>query len=106
MSGEDGSLARNNDIVVDTEAPYVEAVFSLREGTCTLGEVVDLQVRADPEPGVQREDSPPHGGRVRGRPRGSEQLADGQQWAAFVTSLRWRPDAGPAPSLGVPRRLG
>lgn len=45
VSGEDGSLTVNNDIVVDTAAPYVVAVLSLREGVYTVGEAVDLQVR-------------------------------------------------------------
>ena len=44
ISGEDGSLMINNDIVIDTTAPYVIAVLSLREGLYTLGQPVDLQV--------------------------------------------------------------
>ncbi|CAM9210897.1 unnamed protein product [Ectocarpus sp. 13 AM-2016] len=44
VSGEDGSLTVNNDIVIDTAAPYVIAVLSLREGVYTVGQVVDLQV--------------------------------------------------------------
>lgn len=45
ISGEDGSLTVNNDIVIDTNAPYVIAVLSLREGIYTMGETVDLQVK-------------------------------------------------------------
>lgn len=44
ISGEDGSLMINNDIVIDTTAPYVIAVLSLREGVYTMGQTVDLQV--------------------------------------------------------------
>lgn len=44
VSGEDGSLSVNNDIVIDTTAPYVMSVLSLREGVYTTGQVVDLQV--------------------------------------------------------------
>lgn len=44
-SGEDGSLTVNNDIVIDTTAPYVIAVLSLREGIYTMGQTVDLQVK-------------------------------------------------------------
>ena len=45
-SGTDGSLTVNNDIVIDTTAPYVIAVISLREGVYTMGQTVDLQVGA------------------------------------------------------------
>lgn len=45
VSGEDGSLTVNNDIVIDTTAPYVTAVLSMREGVYTTGQMVDLQVR-------------------------------------------------------------
>lgn len=34
----------NNDIVIDTTAPYVFAVLSVREGVYTVGQSVDLQV--------------------------------------------------------------
>ncbi|CAM9804617.1 unnamed protein product, partial [Scytosiphon promiscuus] len=44
VSGEDGSLTINNDIVIDTTPPYVIAVLSLREGVYTMGQAVDLQV--------------------------------------------------------------
>ena len=44
VSGEDGSLTVSNDIVIDTTAPYVMAVMSLREGVYTTGQSVDLQV--------------------------------------------------------------
>lgn len=44
VSGEDGSLTVNNDIVIDTTPPYVVAVLSLREGVYTMGQSVDLQV--------------------------------------------------------------
>lgn len=44
-AGEDGSLTVNNDIVIDTTAPYVIAVLSLREGVYTMGQTVDLQVK-------------------------------------------------------------
>ncbi|CAM9340464.1 unnamed protein product, partial [Hapterophycus canaliculatus] len=44
VSGEDGSLTVNNDIVIDTTPPYVVAVLSLREGVYTVGQSVDLQV--------------------------------------------------------------
>ncbi|CAM9569519.1 unnamed protein product, partial [Sphacelaria rigidula] len=45
VSGEDGSLMVNNDIAIDTQAPYVTSVLSLREGVYTMGETVDLQVK-------------------------------------------------------------
>ncbi|CAM9188184.1 unnamed protein product, partial [Discosporangium mesarthrocarpum] len=42
--GEDGSLDVNKDIVIDTTAPYVTAIVSLREGLYTVGQQVDMQV--------------------------------------------------------------
>ncbi len=54
VSGEDGSLTVNNDIVIDTTAPYVIAVLSLREGVYTMGQTVDLQVGTPVVPAAQR----------------------------------------------------
>lgn len=46
----------NNDIVIDTTAPYVIAVISLREGVYTMGQTVDLQVNnAQPAQRVSEE---------------------------------------------------
>ena len=46
----------NNDIVIDTTAPYVIAVMSLREGVYTMGQTVDLQVNnAQPAQRVSEE---------------------------------------------------
>ncbi|CAM9190144.1 unnamed protein product [Choristocarpus tenellus] len=42
--GKDGSLDVNKDIIIDTTTPYVLAVVPLRQGVCTVGQEVDLQV--------------------------------------------------------------